>query len=133
MIIIFLGDWFETRLNVQYKDPKLVQDDVENIFNLSLKSQEASPFIMVEELVENEIELTEIHLDDLSAKKQEETYENGQTKVEATLKNGLKDGAYYEYYSSGEIKIKGKYKEDQKVGTWKVYDSLGVLIQKERF
>jgi len=127
------GNWFETNFIVQYKDPNIVKQDVINIFNLSEKSNNQSPFIMVEELQENELEISEVIIDDLGAKNQRENFENGNTKVEVGLKNGLKHGTYYEYYSSGELKIKGKYSEDVKTGTWKVYDSLGVLIQKEKF
>lgn len=80
-----------------------------------------------------QIEITEIEIVDLGAKKQTESFEEGVPKYEVDIKDGLKHGNYFEYHETGELKIKGKYKNDLKEGTWKYYDTNGKMIKREKF
>ncbi len=131
------GDLFETNLITQYRDPNEAQKELEEVFEISEDASKAGPEVDLTEASEvggeEPIEVSEILLDDLSAKKQTDNYENGQIKAEVGIKDGLKHGSYYEYYENGEIKIKGKYKMDEQVGTWKEYDSTGVVIKKMKY
>ncbi|MGB3467133.1 MAG: DUF3352 domain-containing protein [Cyclobacteriaceae bacterium] len=83
--------------------------------------------------VGEQIEIAEVVIEDLNAKSQTEEYEDGQTKYEVGVKDGLKHGTYYEYYETGELKIKGKYKNDLKEGVWKYYNEEGDQINRERY
>ncbi|MEL6556602.1 MAG: DUF3352 domain-containing protein [Bacteroidota bacterium] len=83
--------------------------------------------------VGEQIEIAEVVIEDLNAKKQTEEFDGGQTKYEVGVKDGLKHGNYYEYYDTGELKVKGKYKSDLKEGTWKYYDENGDLIKREKY
>ncbi|MDW3190919.1 MAG: DUF3352 domain-containing protein [Cytophagales bacterium] len=80
-----------------------------------------------------EITALEIELDDLGAKKQTESTEDGTPIYEVNIKDGLKHGNYFEYHETGELKIKGKYKKDLKQGTWRYYDVAGNLVKKEKW
>ena len=77
--------------------------------------------------------IEEIEVLDLGAKKQSDTYEEGTTKFELEVKDGLKHGNYFEYYITGELKVKGKYKNDLKEGIWKYYTVDGKLEKKEKY
>jgi len=79
------------------------------------------------------IEIEEIEIEDLGAKKQIEAYDEGSPKYEIEVKDGLKHGSYYEYYPTEELKVKGKYKNDLQEGVWKYYTKEGDLEKKERY
>lgn len=83
--------------------------------------------------VGEQIEIAEVVIEDLNAKKQIEEFDGGQTKYEVGVKDGMKHGNYFEYYDTGELKIKGKYKSDLKEGLWKYYDEEGELVKRERY
>ena len=81
----------------------------------------------------DQIEVGEIEIVDLGAKKQSESFEKGLPKYEVDIKNGQKHGNYFEYHETGELKIKGKYKNDLKDGLWKYYDIDGKLVNREKY
>lgn len=83
--------------------------------------------------VGEQLEIAEVVIEDLNAKSQTEDFEDGQTRYEVGVKDGLKHGSYYEYYETGELKVKGKYKNDLREGVWKYYDENGDQIKKERY
>jgi hypothetical protein len=78
-------------------------------------------------------EETELILEDLDVHKYEYRFPNGQMRIEAKIKNGMKNGYYYEYFEDGKHKIKGEYKNDERHGTWKYYDVDGSLLRKREF
>lgn len=80
-----------------------------------------------------QIEIAEIEIEDLGAKKQKEKDEEGNLLYEVELKDGKKHGSYFEYYPTGELKTKGKYKNDEPDGTWKFYSEDGDLIKREKY
>lgn len=80
-----------------------------------------------------QIEVTEIEIVDLGAKKQTEPFDTGLPKYEVDIKDGQKHGSYFEYHESGELKIKGKYKNDLKEGIWKYYDLDGKMVKREKY
>lgn len=80
-----------------------------------------------------QILIEEIEIEDLAAKKQSETYEEGTPKYDLEIKDGMKHGNYFEYHMTGELKIRGKYKNDLKEGTWKYYTVDGKLEKKEKY
>ncbi len=80
-----------------------------------------------------QIEISEVIIEDFNAKKQKEQFENGQVKYEVGVKDGEKHGHYYEYYPSGNIKAKGKYKHGLREGVWKYYSEAGDQILRERY
>ena len=82
---------------------------------------------------DDELDIEEISPDDLDAKKYEEYFENGNLKIEVSLKEGLKHGTYREYYENGSLKIKGRYRNDFMDGNWKIYDEQGNVKEKKRY
>lgn len=54
-----------------------------------------------------------------------ESYETGEKKVEAEIKNNLKNGKYRSYFQGGGLKLEGTYKEDKRHGLFTFYDSIG--------
>jgi hypothetical protein len=76
---------------------------------------------------------SEIVIKDLDARKHEEYYDNGQLKLTAGLKNGLKHGNFKEFYENGTLKVRGKYKENKKTGIWNYFDEQGILIEETEF
>ncbi len=78
-------------------------------------------------------EETELVLEDLDVHKYEYRFPNGQMRIEAKIKNGMKNGYYYEYFENGKYKIKGEYKKDERHGTWKYYNTDGSLLRKREF
>ncbi len=78
-------------------------------------------------------EETELVLADLDVAKYEYRFPNGEMRIEAKIKNGMKNGYYYEYFEGGKYKIKGEYKNDERHGTWKYYDLDGSLLRKREF
>jgi hypothetical protein len=78
-------------------------------------------------------EETELVLEDLDVAKYEYRFPNGEMRIEAKIKNGMKNGYYYEYFEGGKYKIKGEYKNDERHGTWKYYDVDGSLMRKREF
>jgi len=83
--------------------------------------------------VGEQIEISEVIIEDFNSRKQQEKFEDGKTKYEVGVKDGKKHGYFYEYYPNGNIKVKGKYKNDLKTGVWKYYEENGDLLKKERY
>ena len=83
--------------------------------------------------VGDQIEIAEVIIEDLNARKQTEEFEGGETRYEVGVKDGLKHGNYFEYYETGELKVKGKYRNDLQEGSWKYYDQEGNLLKRERY
>jgi hypothetical protein len=122
---------FETRMLSGYRDP-----------NTALPQEEPAPALVDSSasdigtpLPDPEVEVPadEIVLDDLDVKEYVEKYPDGATKLEVTIKNGLRNGTYREYHPNGETKVKGHYKDDRKTGSWKYYDENGELTEKKEF
>ncbi|MBN1187740.1 MAG: DUF3352 domain-containing protein [Bacteroidales bacterium] len=78
-------------------------------------------------------EVSEIIVDDLSASKHKEYFEDGSLKLEVGLKNGLLHGVFREYYENGNLKIKGRFKENLKTSTWKYYNENGDQVAEKEF
>lgn len=127
--VIPAGDMLETKVLLSIKDVSAVEYGeilMPNPFELNFDS-------LLSLDPGESIEVEEIEIEDLGAKKQTETYEEGAPKYEIEVKDGLKHGSYYEYYPTEELKVKGKYKNDLKEGVWKYYTQDGELEKKERY
>lgn len=147
------GDMFSTRMASWYKDPVAVAEeakllveeakakldtDLGQVIIKGTNGQDSTVTLNTKQMLnaideEEIIEITEVPIDDLSASKQEEKYEDGTIKASFKIKDGLKHGAYYEYHPNGNLKVKGKFDKDQRDGTWRMYDENGDLIKKERY
>jgi len=97
--------------------------DYDSIFNNSDVLSEEEEYILTEE----------INPDDLDADTFIEEFENGKTKIEVGMKDGLKHGTYREYAEEGYIIIKGKFKNDLRDGVWREYDKDGNVIKRMRY
>lgn len=124
------GKMFETHLLVSIEGFK--QEDI-SITSTPLQHLEINFDSLFSIDPGEQIIIEEIEIEDLTAKKQSEAYEEGTTKYELQIKDGLKHGAYFEYHPSGELKIKGKYKNNVKEGIWKYYTIEGKLERKEKY
>ncbi|WKK80554.2 DUF3352 domain-containing protein [Marivirga arenosa] len=82
---------------------------------------------------EDLISVENILPEDFNSKSFIEYFENGEVKFEVSLKDGKKQGRYFQFDSLGNMIIKGRYKNDEKSGIWRFYDENGELIRKERF
>lgn len=142
------GSLFETKLVLQYQDPKEQVKKVQFIEKpgrlLAAKygpqqhnentDSATSNHHLLEMVQEQElISIAEISPDDLNAKKYTETYEDGVLKVEVPLKNGMKHGTYRAYHPNGTIRLKGRYRKDKQVGVWKAYDREGNQLERKRY
>jgi len=133
------GDGFDTRLFGQYKPTEQIAAESKEaralLAKASIRDQLTDTLMAITQVDEQEelVDLAEVTIDDLSAKKEEEFYESGELKVTVRLKDGLKHGRYYEYYPNGEVKVKGRYRDGQMDGLWKFYDESGEVIRRERY
>ncbi|MEL7148970.1 MAG: hypothetical protein AAFO69_21530, partial [Bacteroidota bacterium] len=125
-------------------DGDMLNTDVllsQKVFVLPDRTDFAAPFVadsvnydsLFSADVGDQVEIAEVIIEDLNAKKQTEEFEGGETKYEVGVKDGMKHGNYFEYYETGELKVKGKYKNDQQDGVWKYYDIEGNLLKRERY
>lgn len=126
------NNMFETKIVAKFDTTFIVPELIEPGEHEYLEEGDT---LTTETSLEDNIILDEslIILDDLSASEYKEYFENGELKLEAGVKNGLKHGSFKEYYENGELKIKGKFKEDQKTGTWRFFDVEGNEIGKEKY
>ncbi len=136
---------FESRLVIQYLDPKEVERKIQFAKNPELRKAELygpqmpsagtlnNNFLLG--LIEEQelIQVEEIAPEDLDAKQYVERYDNGEIKIEVSLRDGQKHGTYREYHANGNIKLKGKYRRGKQVGMWKAYDEEGNMIEKKSF
>ncbi len=131
MQIVPYNNLLSTSISLNYMPKKEVFDWNKLFVPLALDSQDT---VITKQLKQEEqISIDDIFPEDLNDKVLTDTYENGQIRFEASLKNGLKEGSYKEYDSLGNVTIKGRYKKNEKSGTWKYYDSDGNLIRREKF
>jgi antitoxin component YwqK of YwqJK toxin-antitoxin module len=125
------GKLLSTSIILNYM-PKQEISDWNHLF-VPLATLSLDTVVTIQPKEEEQISIDDIFPDDLNAKVLTDTYENGQNRFEASLKNGLKDGSYKEYDSLGNVIVKGHYKMNEKTGVWKYYDSDGNLLRKDRF
>lgn len=62
-----------------------------------------------------------------------EEYEDGTTKIEMELTEGIKDGFVKIYYKSGDIKEIRSYKKGLMDGTWVTYNSENVKVAEANY
>jgi len=117
---------FDTRLIIRYQEPSSAPDPV-------LLASTDSTQIVLDSLRISDEEEEDIYIEDLSTEKYTEAYPDGQKKLEVSMRDGFRNGAYREYHPNGELKIKGRYKADQKQGTWKYYNEAGKLTDRKKF
>lgn len=124
------GKMFETKLllSIVGQDPENIFDNVIPFPALGINYDSLFQLDPGEQIL-----IEEIEIEDLAAKKQSETYEEGTPKYELEIKDGMKHGNYFEYHTTGELKVRGKYKNDLKEGTWKYYTVDGKLEKKEKY
>lgn len=147
------GDMFSTRMASWYNDPKTVAEQAKqlafeqnvkankNMGQVILKAQDGSDSVvnantddLIDAVEEDEImAIEDISIDDFTADKQEEKYEDGTLKFTVGVKDGLKHGWYYEYHPNGELKMKGKFYKDKRDGVWKEYDENGKRTQRVKY
>ncbi|MEO9852011.1 MAG: DUF3352 domain-containing protein [Reichenbachiella sp.] len=124
------GKMFETKLllSIERVDAANIFDNAIPFPSLNINYDSLFQLDPGEQII-----IEEIEIEDLAAKKQSETYEEGTPKYELEIKDGLKHGNYFEYHPTGELKVRGKYKNDLKEGTWKYYTVEGKLEKKEKY
>lgn len=119
---------FGTRLVVDYRNfPELV--DGKGIGDSQGGPEPAS----VEGPTEAVFDLGPIYPSDLTADRYATRFNNGNTRFELGLKDGLKHGSYTEYWPNGQKKITGRFKADRQVGNWRYFDREGKLVLKKNF
>ena len=118
---------FDTRLIVRYQE---LTDAPEPVL---LASADTTMMVADSLAVVTDEEEEEIYLEDLSAEKYTENYPDGTKKMEASMKDGFRNGSYREYHPDGELKTKGRYQFDQKHGVWRYYDEAGKLTANKKF
>ena len=60
-------------------------------------------------------------------------YENGDTNIVETYRQGVFDGTYSLYYENGQIKQQGEYVNNEMTGDWLQYHENGQLKEKVQF
>ena len=129
---------YETKLVVQYLDPLIVNNNEFYTSNISTKTAIDTTKTTNNSTADLEINtktifnIPELFNPDLNAKKYTSKYKNGNLKIVASFKNGLKHGSYKEYYKNGKLKITGKYRKGKQVEVWRAYDKNGKLVFKKR-
>lgn len=111
------GKYFKTKLVSLFQDPGTIQTE-------KIKS---------DSLNRDTISNDELYTDDLDSKTYVETYPNGNMKIQAKMKNGIRNGVYREYYEDGTLKVKGNYENDLREGAFKYYDENGALKETKKF
>lgn len=126
---------FKSKLVVEYQDPKIVaskeQFKIDDLYGPRVSTQKAN--INNTLFIKDVFEVKNIFPDNLNADEFVTKYKNGNTRLKVALKDGQKNGRYYEYYENGAVKIKGRFRKDAQTGTWRHYDTEGNLIKKKKF
>ncbi|MBS1650546.1 MAG: hypothetical protein JSU07_00920 [Bacteroidetes bacterium] len=60
-------------------------------------------------------------------------YPNGNPWSEMSYDKGLREGQNITYFNNGKVRYKGFFKNDEKDSVWTFYDSLGTVIQTNKF
>ena len=132
------SDLFETKLVINYQDPKVVQSKSQ-FKEITVKQFDITDF---NPKPDNELISTNpndlfkplpIHLTNLDTDQYSKRHSNGKKQVSVGIKDGKPHGRYKEYYPNGELKLTGKFKNGKQTGTWKAYSANGKLLKKKRF
>ena len=130
------GDLFSSQFEVEFQNPAEIQQLNEQLaatvrpFNMATIDSIMQLTVLEKD---DELVIEEISPDDLDARKYNEYYDNGNLKIEANLKEGLKHGIYREYFDNGNLRVKGRYKNDLMDGNWKIYDENGNIVERKKF
>ena len=60
-------------------------------------------------------------------------FENGDTQIVETYREGIFDGPYRSYYESGQLNLTGHYQTNEMTGDWDRYYKNGQLMERVRF
>ena len=60
-------------------------------------------------------------------------YPTGQLQSETEYENGHRTGKTIVWYQNGKVMYEGNYKNDQRSGIWKTYDTLGVVLETQKY
>ena len=124
------NEFFTTSLRSSFKDPSKIKIEE----NLNFRNLGGLTFDVHQTSEEEDLFATiDIVLSDFDIKLHEEFYDNDMLKVEAEIKNGLKDGVYKQFYEDGTLMLKGHFENDLKEGVWKFHNSDGKVVEKRSY